>query len=75
LRVSILALTAALIAGAALRAQTGSGTISGVVFDNLGAPLPQAEVRVKGSASDAQYQVSTSAKGEYSVGGLPARDV
>jgi len=68
----ILGLVAALIAGAALHAQTGSATISGVVFDNLGAPLPQAEVRVKDSASGAPYQVSTSAKGEYSVGGLPA---
>ena len=63
---------AALITGAALAAQTNSGAISGVVFDNLGAPLPQAEVRVTNSASGAKYQLSTSAKGEYSAVGLPA---
>src|SRR5581483_931328 len=67
-----LAVVGALLAGAALYAQTGSGTIAGVVFDNLGSPLPQAEVRVKNSATGAQVEVSTSAKGEYSVAGLAA---
>jgi hypothetical protein len=75
-KVSILGLIAALLGGAVLYSQTpaqaGSGSIAGVVFDNLGAPFPQAEVRVKNSASGAQYQAVSQAKGEYSVAGLPA---
>lgn len=49
-----------------------SGAVEGVVFDNFGAPLPLAEVRVKNSANGTDYQVSTSATGVYSVAGLPA---
>jgi len=71
-KVFILVAIAAVIAAAALHAQTGSGTIAGVVFDNLGAPFAQAEVRIKNSAGEAQYHVTSSAKGEYSVAGLPA---
>ncbi len=67
----ILPLIAALITSGALQAQNGSGTISGVVFDNLGVALPQAEVRFKNSASGTEYQVLTSGKGEYSIAGLP----
>lgn len=72
LRTPMLVMIVALVSGAVLAAQTGPGIISGVVYDNVGAPLPQAEVRVKNSASQVQYQASTSAKGEYSIGGLPA---
>jgi len=54
----------------ALHAQTSS--ISGIVFDSLGAPLPQAEVRIKDSTGASRSQASTSAKGEYSLADLPA---
>jgi len=60
-----------LLASVALHAQPNSGTVSGVVFDNLGAPMPQAEVRFKNSQSGAQSQAVTPASGEYSVAGLP----
>jgi len=64
-------LFAALFPAASLFAQGAAGTISGIVYDNLGAPMPQAEIRVKNSASGAQFPAVSSAKGEYSVTGLP----
>jgi Carboxypeptidase regulatory-like domain len=70
-RVATLPVILALLCSAVLHAQAGSGTISGVVFDSLGAPLPQAEVRIKNPANETRYQVVTSAKGEYSILGLP----
>jgi hypothetical protein len=71
-KVSILGAIAALISSVMVHAQTSSGTISGVVFDNLGTPLPQAEVKVKNSTSGTEYQAATSSKGEYSITGLPS---
>jgi carboxypeptidase family protein len=59
-----------LLVGAALDAQPNSGSVSGVVVDNLGAPMPQAEVRLTNSQSGAQLQVVTPANGEFSLAGL-----
>jgi hypothetical protein len=59
-------------AAALLSAQSETGTISGVVYDNLGAPLPQAEVRIRNASSGKQDQSLTSAKGEYAFPGLSA---
>ena len=53
-------------------AQQSSGTISGTVFDNLGAPFPQGEVRAKNTATGAELQVLSSAKGTYSFDSIPA---
>lgn len=63
---------ALLFGAAALLAQSGTGTIAGVVYDNLGAPFAQAEVRVKDASTGAQFQTSSLAKGEYTISGLPA---
>ena len=51
--------------------QNGSGTISGVVFDSLGAPLPAAEIEAK-SAAGTVYKGTTRENGEYALTGLPA---
>jgi carboxypeptidase family protein len=59
-----------LISTSVLFAQN-SGAISGVVFDGLGAPLPAAEIEAKSAASGTVYRATSSAKGEYTVAGLP----
>jgi hypothetical protein len=53
-------------------AQSGSGTISGTILDNLGAPLPQAEIQAKNAASGAVFKAMSAAKGDYTLSGLPA---
>jgi len=55
----------------AILAQTGSGTISGTVLDNLGAPLPEAEIQAKSAASGDVRQTKSGKKGEYTLAGLP----
>ncbi len=60
----------ALISIAALFAQA-PGSLSGVVFDPLGEPLPGADVQVSVPSGNI-FKAATSAKGAYSVAGLPA---
>lgn len=50
-------------------ATRGTATVSGVVMDASGAPIPAAEVRVIGAAS---APVKVREDGSYSLGGLPA---
>lgn len=63
-----------LVSTAMLVAQTGlrPGNITGTVFDNLGAPLPSAEVHATNRASGMVYHATTGAKGDYAISGLPA---
>jgi hypothetical protein len=56
--------------GAAYVMAQATGSLSGVVFDPLGGPLPAAEVRVTG-ASGKILRATTSSKGTYSIAGLP----
>ena len=65
-------LIAALSVAGALCAQSETGMISGVVYEYSGAPYSGAEVQAKNASTGMQFQATTSAKGEYSVAGLPA---
>jgi len=67
MRVSLFAI---LLAAPALWAQTGS--ISGITEDDFGHPVAQVEVSAKNAATGAVYRAASGAKGEYSIGNLPA---
>jgi iron complex outermembrane receptor protein len=53
-------------------AQSGDGTISGVVRDSSGAAAPGATVTVRNQASGQEQTTTTSQEGTYSVANLPA---
>lgn len=59
-----------LISAAAVFAQA-TGSLSGVVFDPLGEPLPGGDVQVSVSAGNI-FRATTSNKGTFSVASLPA---
>jgi len=65
------ALVLLILSAVTLLAQSGSGKVHGTVFDNLGAPLPAAEVRATNTQSAAVRQTMTTAKGEYTIDALP----
>lgn len=53
-------------------AQVSVGTISGTVFDESGAVIPNAEVSVKNKATGAERRLTTGADGAYSAPALVA---
>jgi carboxypeptidase family protein len=59
------------LSGLAAFAQSGSGTISGTIFDPLGAPFADAVVTAKSATSAAVYSATSAAKGEYALTALP----
>jgi hypothetical protein len=61
---------AVMISVGSLLAQA-TGSLTGVVFDPLGEPLPGVDVQVS-VPSGKIFKANTSPKGAYSVGGLPA---
>src|SRR5580704_12735235 len=66
---------ALLIAGSLNRpafAQAPVGTISGVVADESGAVIPNATIKIRNKATDAERDLTSSADGSYSVPSLPA---
>jgi hypothetical protein len=63
---------AAMISVGSLFAQA-TGSLTGVVFDPLGEPLPGADVQVS-VPSDKIFRATTSDKGAYSIAGLLAGD-
>ncbi len=63
---------ALLFAALALTAQDQGASISGIVYDNLGAPFSGAEVRLKNAPGTNQLRTTSAAKGEFLFAGLPA---
>ena len=53
-------------------AQAPVGTISGAVYDESGAVIPNAEVAVKNKATGAERRLTTGADGAFSAPALPA---
>jgi hypothetical protein len=51
-------------------AQTGAGTITGVVFEPSGAPFPAGVVRAKNAATSKVYEATSGPKGEYTLTGV-----
>jgi len=68
---SVLFSMALLSMASPLFAQASGGTISGTVFDPLGAPLPGATVEIRNFTGTA-YRVATTESGGYIIGGLPS---
>lgn len=62
----------ALIAGAALHAQTSGSTIEGTIVDGQGRAVSYASVTVKNEASGTPQSAKADATGHFSVAGLPA---
>jgi hypothetical protein len=60
-----------LILSAALSAQTALIQIYGKVLDNLGAPLPGAEIQAKDEASGKIYRSATDATEVFALSELP----
>jgi hypothetical protein len=52
--------------------QSGSGTLSGVVSNPVGEPLPKAPIQAKNADTGAVFKAASSAKGNYSIAELPA---
>jgi hypothetical protein len=66
---------ALLIAGSLSRpafAQAPVGTISGVVADESGAVIPNATVKIRNKATDAERDLNSAADGSFSAPALPA---
>ena len=61
-----------LLAGASVHAQSDAGTLSGMVGDVTGRPIPNAMVAVMNEASGARRNVVTDPDGKFSVSSLPA---
>jgi len=53
-------------------AQSGAGTISGILTDADARPLPMTPVQATNTATKAAFKATTSQRGEYSIGQLPA---
>lgn len=64
-------LSAFLLVGASLFAQTFRGTISGAVTDASGAAVPEAAIKVMNAATGFSRETVTSATGDYSLPDLP----
>jgi len=58
------------VAGA-LRAQTGTGLITGAITDPSGAVVPQVKVTIKNQATGMTWNTTTSSAGKYTVTALP----
>src|SRR5580658_6534022 len=52
-------------------APTGSGSISGTLFDSIGDPIDNNAVQAKNVASGAVFKATTSATGKYTLADLP----
>jgi len=70
-RVVILVVAIALCFPAMLMAQSGRGTIDGVVTDSTGAVIPGADVVITEQGSGSEYQAVTTESGRYRVPYLP----
>jgi hypothetical protein len=52
-------------------APTGSGSISGTLFDSIGDPIDNNAVQAKNAGSGAVFKATTSATGKYTLADLP----
>ena len=61
-----------LLAANSLHAQLGTGTISGTIFDQTGAVLPGANVKVTNAGTGFTRDTVSSETGDYRLAGLQA---
>src|SRR5690242_11828483 len=60
-----------LIAASAIYGQSDRGTMTGTIIDPAGAVVGSAAVEARNTATGAQYQVASSATGNYTIPNLP----
>ena len=68
----LLIATSVLVMSAALLAQGGTGTLTGVVTGPTGAPVPGAPIQAKNTATGAVVRAVTAADGRYRLAPIPA---
>ncbi len=69
-----LLVVSALLASLPLLAQQGGGTISGIVTDAQNASIPNADVRIRNTGTNATFRTKANEQGFFTAPGLPVGD-